>query len=382
MKPSLLIISFSEISKDARVLKQVRGLLSDYRVTTCGFGDAPLDEIEHVRVDGPRPAVGLVRRYVMGALDGLAVLTHNYHWTHSRIPYVDMAKRRLRGRVFDVVLANDVDTLPVALTISNGSRVHADLHEFFPGIHDNSTVLGRRQSAYLTWLVNRYATRAASSTTVSWGIADAYRKYGLKCEVVTNATPWVDQSPGEVGPTIKLVHSGNAQPSRQLELAMTAAAQTSTDVTLDLFLMPNDLVYLSRLRDLADELGPRVRIMDPLPQSELVTALNRYDVGVHVLPPTSFNNANALPNKFFDYVQSRLGLVIGPSPEMRRLLDEYGCGAVTDDFTVDAIRMTFDELTVEAVTRWKYASDSAAEPLSAGYQVAVWIAAIERLALV
>ena len=48
--------------------------------------------------------------------------------------------------------------------------------------------------------------------------------------------------------------------------------------------------------------------------------LSRRSGGLHLLPPVSFNNANALPNKIFDYVQARLGLIVGPAdaPASRR----------------------------------------------------------------
>ncbi len=40
-RPRLLILSFSPIVSDARLLKQVRRFRDDYAVTTCGYGDAP-----------------------------------------------------------------------------------------------------------------------------------------------------------------------------------------------------------------------------------------------------------------------------------------------------------------------------------------------------
>ena len=39
-RPTLLILSFSPIASDARVLKQVRMLAQDHDVTTCGYGPA------------------------------------------------------------------------------------------------------------------------------------------------------------------------------------------------------------------------------------------------------------------------------------------------------------------------------------------------------
>ncbi|MEK8228005.1 hypothetical protein NKG05_20820 [Oerskovia sp. M15] len=40
-RPRLLILSFSPIVNDARVLKQVEEFREDYEVTTCGYGEAP-----------------------------------------------------------------------------------------------------------------------------------------------------------------------------------------------------------------------------------------------------------------------------------------------------------------------------------------------------
>lgn len=378
-KPSLLIISFSDISQDARVLKQVRVFSSEYRVTTCGFGGEPLAGVEHLSVDTePQLRHGL-NRYFHAGMELLSRRFGAWNWIYRHIPHVVRARKLLSGRAFDLVLANDVDTLPVALEVSGPAGVHADLHEFFPGIHDDSTAENRRQTSYLTWLVKKYATRATSATTVGQGIAQAYESYGIECGVVTNATPRLDLTPGPVQNPIRLVHSGNAQPSRQLELIMNAVAESSADVTLDLLLMPNDVVYLEELTRLAERLGPRVNVLAPLPQRELVRALNSYDVGIHVLPPTSFNNANALPNKFFDYVQARLGLIIGPSPEMARVLGQHGFGAVAEGFTVSEIKAAIDTLTVETVSEWKNRSDKASGALSADAQIDVWVAAIANL---
>ena len=58
-----------------------------------------------------------------------------------------------------------------------------------------------------------------------------------------------------------------------------------------------------------------------------------YDLGVHWIPSDiNVNNRFALPNKFFDYVQARIGIAIGPSEEMARELREYGLGVVARSF--------------------------------------------------
>src|SRR5690606_15907970 len=113
--------------------------------------------------------------------------------------------------------------------------------------------------------------------------------------------------------------------------------------------------------------------------AELVSTLNGYDLGVHVLPPVNFNNANALPNKVFDYVQARLGLVVGPTPEMAALAREHGVGLVAEDFTAEALAAVLDSLTPERVRELKAASHAAARELSAETAVQGWARAIDAL---
>ncbi len=123
-----------------------------------------------------------------------------------------------------------------------------------------------------------------------------------------------------------------------------AVQRSDADVTLDLFLVDDGSPYLESLRHLASA-DPRVRIHPAVPLEALVATLNEYDVGLSVFPPTTFNLAWCLPNKFFDFVQARLGVIIGPSPEMVREIEEHGFGAITDDFSPEALAKVVDALT-------------------------------------
>jgi hypothetical protein len=102
-------------------------------------------------------------------------------------------------------------------------------------------------------------------------------------------------------------------------------------------------------------------------------------VSIVFLPPTNFNLANALPNKFFEAVQARLGVIVGPSPAMVSLVREYGFGTVTEDFTTDALTATLKSLTPELVSGWKQAAHEAAHALSAEQQVKLWETSIARI---
>jgi hypothetical protein len=94
-----------------------------------------------------------------------------------------------------------------------------------------------------------------------------------------------------------------------------------------------DRRYLDWLRALAARTAPgRVHFEPPMPPEQVVPTLSAYDLGIHVLPPLSFNHRVALPNKFFEFMFAGLAICVGPSPEMARVVREHGCGVVVPSF--------------------------------------------------
>lgn len=374
---SLLIISFSDLQSDARLRRQVAALVDRYDVTTAGFGTQPLPGVvRHITL--PLPPTGAARRRRM-AVEGVLLRLRQYRLLHATAPMYRAARRALRGVRADIVLANDLDAAPLAYAAAPAECVHVDLHEFFPGLHDDNPRWARLRAPYNGWAVRRFAAPAASTTTVAAEIADRYRAYGLDSGVVTNASHGRVLPVRPTGNPIRLVHSGAALADRHLETMIEAVALTTADIELTLHLMPNDPGYIERLRTRAAEIGPRVRIAPPVPQTELVDTLAQHDVGIHILPATSTNNTLALPNKFFDFVQARLGVIVGPTPAMAGLTERGGFGAVSADFTPRAVADVLDELTPRLVDSWKHAADAAAGELASEHQVGGWVRAIDAV---
>lgn len=372
----VLILCFDDISVDPRVLKQVNRLVRDYDVTTCSPGPQPHPDVEHLEL---KPDEVVPRGRIGNLIDDIAREREWFSWSYRRIPYVMQTRALLRGRDFDAVLANDAETVGVAAKSVGAERVHADLHEYFPGLPVEDDKLGYRQRRYWTWLIRKHASLAYSSTTVGCEIARRYGQYGVHPGVVTNATNHRDLPVRPTSSSIRLVHSGNPFRERGLSEIMHAVAAASIDLTLDLYLTYNPPTDREQLAALAAELGERITIHEPVTQDVLVETLNGYDVGIHVLPPTSENNSLALPNKFFDFVQARLGVIVGPSIEMARLVREYGLGEVTAAFEESSIRGVLEALTPESVDGFKRASDRSASELSSESQVEVWSLAIAEI---
>lgn len=370
LKPRLLILSFSRIESDARVLKQVRAFADTYSVTTCGYGEAPAGVADHVRVPDGATAVKPYSRLLRWRLYRLA------YWRQAG-PRAALAA--LRGRHWQAVIANDPESLPLALRLADAALVHSDLHEYSPRMREHWPVWKRLYAPYYAWLIRRFAAKAASVTTVSQGIADEYRRvFGIDARLVTNAAPFADREPTPTGNPLRIVHSGGAMPHRGLEEAIDAIALSKGRATLDLYLVGEPGEYLESLRRRADAVEG-VTWCAPVPYSELVDTLAHYDIGVHLLQPINFNHANALPNKVFDYVQARLGLLIGPSPEMQRLVETYRLGWVADDFSAEALARVIRSLDTAAVDAAKAAAHSAAYELASERQDDVWRDAIEHI---
>jgi len=352
---------------DARVLREVRELSRFADVTSAAFGPSPVEGVEHIELRDKAPYVGglwararYILAFVAGAFGGIT----------RRSPRDADAAALLAGMEWDVIIANDVTSLALAARLRSAQGFIADLHEYSPRQAEESLLFRLTEARYFTWLLRTYLPRAAATITVSEGIADEYRRnFGVDCAVVTNAAEFVELTPGEVGGTLRVVHSAAPSAARRIEVMIDAVIATHTPMTLDLFLVDNGSTYLGTLRERI-RATDRVKIHAAVPQTELIQTLSKYDIGVHLLPPINFNHKWALPNKIFDYVQARLAVIIGPSPEMQRIVGQFGLGAVAEDFTVSALTRVFDSIDASKVWAWKVASDEAARTLSAEEQMA------------
>lgn len=373
MKPRLLIVSFSHLVRDARLLKQIRAFTDDYQVTTCGFGQSPHSDVEHIELT-PGTSTAIRR------LEAIGLHTHAYRFAYWVIPFIRQARRLLAGRTFDAVIANDLDTAGLALKIAPSNRIHLDLHEFWPGIHDDVPAWTTLRVPYYSWQLRTWGRRMRSVTTINAPLAERYEAdFGIQCDVVTNASEYQELTPTEVQSPLRLVHSGGAQPNRKIERMMRAVARSESAAILDLYLVGEGTEYHRSLQALAEELGERVTVLSPVGHAELIETLNRYDVGLPFLPPTTTNIRMTLPNKFFDYVQARLAILTGPTPPMVELIEEHDLGVVTDDFEEDSLVRAIDALDVERVRAWKQHAHEAAAALSGELQNRGWVTAVQKI---
>ena len=369
---TLLIISFSSIVSDPRVRRQIALFRDAYEVITCGYGPAPAGVARHIELS--------VEENNVSEWDGRVLALRQYRLELWRNPGVRGAWRRLKGLHPDIVLANEAIAAPLALRLKPRFGTLVDLHEYHSRVRENEWYWKKRAQPWFEWMIRTYVARADRWTTVAPGIAGEYeREFGFRPAVVRNTTPYADLAPQAVSWPPRLVHSGAGMRKRGTELIVQGVIAATNGATLDLYLTKGDPAYLEHLRTLAESSDGRVRLHDPVPYEQLIEVLNGYDVGIHVLPPVNFNHLMALPNKVFDYLQARLGVIVGPSPEMVDLVETLRYGVSTADFTPEAIAEVVDALTQEKVHGMKAAAAAAARAHASDAEDAVWRAAVDGM---
>jgi hypothetical protein len=107
-----------------------------------------------------------------------------------------------------------------------------------------------------------------------------------------------------------------------------------------------------------------VRIIPSVKMQEIIPTIKKYDIGVFIVPPANFNLKHTLPNKLFEYIQARLAVAIGPSPEMQEIVKKYQCGFISDDFSPKSMAELLNRQTAESIYQFKMNADIAAGELN------------------
>lgn len=374
MKPRILILSFSVIYSDPRVMRQVR-LLEDFaELTVAGYGAAPDAICEFISL--PKFSANLMTK----AGWSLKLLLGQFECYYWQRPEVRTIYRQIDGRTFDLIIANDIASLPVALKLANDTPVLMDAHEYSPSEFDDKLMWRILFGRYHDYLCRTYLPQAAAMTTVCMGIADAYHaNYGVFSSVVMNSPTYSDQRPSniEVG-KVRMIHHGAAIRSRNLELMIDVMGYLDQRFSLDLMLVENDITYMRDLRARAAS-DPRIRFVPPVRMEAICSIINAYDVGIYLLPPVNFNHQYALPNKIFEFVQARLAIAIGPSPEMMRIVQNYGLGVVAKSFKPVDFASELTNLANNGLLNYKMASHEAARELSYERSAEIFLKEINTL---
>jgi hypothetical protein len=372
----ILVISYSDLARDSRVDRQIGFLRRRHEVIAAGMGPPGYDDVQFIDL---RPDAGVRADPVRRALLAGWLLVRRADAAYWAKPENRRALTRLERHGAELIIANDVPALPLAHRIARNAPVIFDAHEMATTEWSHIPWWRLILAPYVNALLRRYLPTVAGMTTVSPGIAEMYaQRYGIRPVVVTNASNPAALQPTPVHTPIRMICHSIADPQRQLELMIEAAGRVGNRFSFELMLVPTDAGYVRRLEQISAPY-PWVTISSPQPQREIPRYCNDYDLGVYLLPPLNENALHALPNKLFEFIQARLGVVVGPSPEMAAVVREWDLGLVSDAFSAEALARALDSVTPERVATYKQRAHAAASELNSERNAKIVLDLVEQM---
>lgn len=231
---------------------------------------------------------------------------------------------------FDILLSNDLDTLPANFLASRlrGKVLVYDSHEYFTEVPE---LVGRPEIKRI-WekIESRILPLIKHAYTVCGSIADIYKnKYGINMRVVRNvplcSLP-VWQGEIKFNPAGKklVIYQGALNIGRGIEHVIKAMKY----VDGALFLIIGDGDISGELRNLVtrEKLEDKVVFTGRIIFNQLSAYTKLADLGISLEEDLGLNYYYALPNKLFDYIKAEVPVLASDLPEIKEIVEGNDIG--------------------------------------------------------
>jgi glycosyltransferase involved in cell wall biosynthesis len=397
----VLILAFGDISRDPRVMRQIIWLRGRYDITVAGFAPPSDRSINFIDIskkeDAPQSldsdnqrSFRLIRSYIIRLPFVLFLRKKAKEFLNCFLRYSVTEKLKksnseevinghlrhfiskfratcsgleLTAKRYDLIIANDLDCLVFAKLTFPVTPVAFDAHEYAPLEYDyDADWWVKFEKPAREWACREFLPQVSGMSTVCDGIASAFKRnfsVHVQINVITNAPSYHELPICSTGERIKIVHHGLGSPLRKIECMIEAVKLLGDKYELYLILVDGDRNYINGLRDQYN-CCDNIYFLDPVAMLDIVNYISNFDIGMFILEPKIFNYKFALPNKFFEFIQARLALAVGPSPEMSRIVKQHNIGVVASDFTPEAMATALSRLSVSQIDQYKRNSGSCA----------------------
>ena len=372
MSKKILVIAMSDLSKSPRPMRQIEALKERNIVDTIGVRASGLERNfykinkSHVIIEILKLPLLLLRMYQI------------YYWDkYKKNILITIGKND-----YDLIIVHEVRMLPLALKISNRAKIILDAHEYSPENFNDDLIWRIFIKHFYVYLCERFINKCDKIITVCDGIANLYKKnFNVDCEVITNATEHFELEPIKTELNkIKIIHHGNASSSRKLELMIEM--MDFLDDRFELYLMlvakRTNKIYFNKLKKISKGYS-NVYFLKPVTYSEIVPYSNQFDIGIQFHPPVNINLQFGLGNKFFEFIQSRLAIAIGPSVEMRKYVEKYDLGIVSESFNPKSMAAKLNSLSSKDIINFKNNAHKNALKLSSNSNKKKFLEIVDRV---
>jgi len=249
----------------------------------------------------------------------------------------------LMMRPCDLIVSNDLDTLAGCYTAFRIKRLFGvkvkllhDCHEYFRGVPE---LVGRKLTTRIWKAIEDHIfPKLKAVIAVNQSVAGLYgQEYKLHVTVIRNV-PFrrLNQQPAGktkfgIEPAQKVIlYQGAINVDRGLEEAIQAMKYLRSDAKLVIAGTGDES---DKIRQFAadEKVGGKVVFLGQIPFQDLWPITLMADLGLSIEKDVSLNYHYALPNKFMDYIQAGVPVLISPFPEMKAVVDKYFIGETIEN---------------------------------------------------
>lgn len=358
-KKKILILSITDQNCAPRIIRQIDFLEKEYDLYCCGIRNSNIPAEKFFPIQKSKNStiqkiiIGILKLLRLSRLSEKFITRYKYKITISG-----------ESHYFDLIIAHDLDAVALAYDKFNSKNLIVDLHEYAQEEFGETFYWKFINKSFLSYQCRKYLPKVAASTTVCQSISNEYENnFFIAPVVITNAALFHELKPSPVEEKIRIISHGGAIKSRRIELMIEIAKNLDKRFTLDLMLLPSDVSYFNTLKQIAEKTD-NVKIIPPVDFNNIITYCNQYDIGFYIIFPTNLNNKYSLPNKFFEFIQSRLAIITGPSPEMEFHINKYNLGIAAKTFDPEVIAAEINKLSNQEIECFKNNSHKHARELS------------------
>ena len=250
-----------------------------------------------------------------------------------------------------LLVSNDLDTLLGTYVASKFKRVPIvhDCHEYFRGVPELNGRPGA--SSAWKWIEDRIFPKLHFVYAVNDSIAEIYSKeYGNEIHVIRNVPVTrekiVAKNKSDLGipaDTMIILYQGAVNVDRGLDEAIQAMKFVTIKTQL-LIIGTGDVI--GKLKDLAikEKVTDKVIFTGAIPFEDLYEYTRMADIGLSIEKDVSLNYHFCLPNKFLDYIQARIPVLVTPLPEMKAIVDKYQIGEFIEGHDPQYLATKFESM--------------------------------------
>ncbi len=347
---------------------QCAALKSEFAVTTAGLSPISDSKIEFIKLNGhiKKAPFSFHQKYHSLIRFPFSLINKFYmNMFGSNASYSLEDFEILNKKEFDLIICHHPDSLEIAekLKRKNKCKIIFNAHEIYPYEFEFDKEWMNRNFKRLDHILTKYLPNFDAVFSVNKEISDFYSsRYKCKTVTVHNSKAYKNLQPSQSKTPIRIIHHGGAMPQRKLELMADAVLACNGKYELTFMLMSTNNDYLKTLKHKYEPLG--IIFVEPVEYSQIIEAINQYDVGLYILPNDTINHELALPNKVFEFIQAKLALVTSPNAAIKNLILKYHLGIVSKEFTAESMAETLNNLTVNDIERFKSKAKEFSKELS------------------